>query len=109
MERRRFPRYRCDFVGEIYDTDNVTLLGIGKIVNIGKNCAGLQTIVPFLVGQKFFVRFLDEKRKEIKVEVVVRRLELHGPSRYYGVEFLSVEEKSDKNLLEVIRQLESKQ
>ena len=108
MERRRFPRYGCDFLAEIYETDAVTLLGIGNILNIGKNCAGLETIVPFLVGQRFFVRFLDQQRRQIAVEAIVRRLELHGLKRYYGIEFINISEKDSSYLDQIIGELGKK-
>jgi len=102
-ERRSTPRAETgEMPVELYGEDPTLLLGIGYLVNLGINCAGIDTTVPLKRLQKFQMRFLVDKKYLVSVQAQVVRIVVKERKRYFGVQFLRTDVLHEKEFLEFI-------
>ena len=102
-EKRAKPRISVGAIPvEIFDTDGVTILGIGYISNLGINSAGLDTTVNLSRNQEFFMRFTVKKNCIINVWVIVERIVHEDQKKYYGVKFTKTDIVNENDLKEFL-------
>jgi hypothetical protein len=102
-EKRGKPRYAIGTIPvEIYDTDGLTILGMGYISNLGINSAGLDTTVNLSRNQQFYMRFPLEKNSIVNVWVTVARIVHDEQKKYYGVQFTKTDILNENNLKEFL-------
>lgn len=98
-EKRSTPRVGVDKIPvEIYESDGISILGIGYLMNLGINCAGLETTLNMQKNQEFFMRFLLERKYLINVSARIMRKVLKESSKYYGLQFIKTDILHEKDL-----------
>lgn len=104
-DRRSVPRITTSGIPvEIYDEDGLTILGIGYILNLGINCAGLETTVNLARNQDFFMRFLVESKYLVHVWAKIVRVVLEDRKKYYGVRFSKIDLLHERDLKRFLMQ-----
>jgi hypothetical protein len=83
---------------EIYDKDGISILGVGELVNLGINCAGLNTTVRLKKEQEFFMRFFLEKKYLMNVWAKVIRVVLKEKKKFYGLRFTKTDILHEKDM-----------
>jgi len=101
-ENRTAPRVKSVIPIEVYDGDGLVLLGIGKLYDIGENCAGIETNVVMNKEHVFHLRFLLERKFLIDAKAKVVRITNRASKRYYGVIFKTVDLMHADNLKQYI-------
>jgi hypothetical protein len=90
-ENRSTLRIRAVMPVEVYDAAGLVLYGIGKLYDIGINCAGVETSVVMTKGQLCHLRFMLEKKYLIDASARIMRLGNRASKRYYGVKLENVD------------------
>jgi len=86
-EKRSARRTAADFVVEIYDIDGVTLIGVGRLLNLSAFGACIESTSILAEGTKFIVRLLLGRRHLLTLPVETVWLRLRPNNREYGLRF----------------------
>ena len=102
-DRRNKPRIKTEIKVDIFSDNEIVLTGTGKILDMGINSAGIETLLDMDEGKQFSMRFLLEEKYLVNVRAEVVRKVKKDPRKLYGVVFSKIDMMDKKNISDFIK------
>ena len=102
-DRRNKPRIKTEIKVDIFSDNEIVLTGTGKILDMGINSAGIETLLDMDEGKQFSMRFLLEEKYLVNVRAEVVRKVKKDPRKLYGVVFNKIDMMDKKNIGDFIK------